>query len=141
MLIYKEFFKNTKMGKKLLKISFVKLLIFCLLSKVIQCNTECSLKEEYLPWISYTERVTIFTSNFWKLIMNCDSWWVNTRPVTASILQKKAPRIINFVQCNILKFFSIINVECCIFVNNCFNKDSLSISTKHFELVSAKNSI
>ena len=30
MLIYKEFFKNAKIGKMLLKIGYVKLLIFCL---------------------------------------------------------------------------------------------------------------
>ena len=30
MLIYKEFFKNAKIDKMLLKIGYVKLLIFCL---------------------------------------------------------------------------------------------------------------
>ena len=50
-----------------------------------------------------------------------------------SILQKKALRFINFApfnahtepffkNCNILKFADIINVESCIFVNNCFNE-------------------
>ena len=51
---------------------------------------------------------------------------------------KKAQRIMNFApfnahttplfkNCNILKFADIINVESCIFINNCFNRDSFSI--------------
>ena len=36
MLIYKEFFKNTKMRKMLLRIDVVKLLIFGLFSKVMR---------------------------------------------------------------------------------------------------------
>ena len=39
-LIYKEFLKNTKMSKMLLRIGFVKLLTFCLFSKVNQWNTK-----------------------------------------------------------------------------------------------------
>ena len=31
--------------------------------------------------MNYPERVTIFTSNFWKLIVICDSWWFNSTPV------------------------------------------------------------
>ena len=31
-----------------------------------------------------------------------------------------------FKNCNILKFADIINVESCIFINNCFNGDSFS---------------
>ena len=57
-----------------------------------------------------------------------------------SILQKKTLRKINFAPftvhssrlfeiCNILQFVGIVNVECCIFVKNCFNKDSISIFT------------
>ena len=42
-----------------------------------------------------------------------------------------------FKICNILKFVEIAIVECCVFVNNCFNKYSFSISTKHFKLASA----
>ena len=68
-----------------------------------------------------------------------------------SILQKKALRIINFVpfsahttpllkNCNILKFADIINDESCIFINNCFNKDSFSIFNKNFNLVSTTHS-
>ena len=60
---------------------------------------------------------------------------------------KKALRIMNFVpfnahttplfkNCNILKFADIINVESCIFINNCFNKDSFSIFDENFKLVS-----
>ena len=40
ILICEELFKNTKMGKILLKIGFVKILIFLVFSKVIRCNTE-----------------------------------------------------------------------------------------------------
>ena len=40
ILIYKELFKEMKMSKFLLKIGFIKLLIFRLFSTVIQCNTE-----------------------------------------------------------------------------------------------------
>ena len=65
-----------------------------------------------------------------------------------SILQKKALRLINFAPfnahtsplfkiCNILKFVDIVNVECCIFMNNCFNRDSFSSFNKHFKLASA----
>ena len=38
--IYKEFFKNMKMSKMPLRIVFIKLLIYHLFSKVIQCNAE-----------------------------------------------------------------------------------------------------
>ena len=38
--------------------------------------------------------------------------------------------------CNILKFADIINVESCIFTNNCFNKVSFSIFIENFKLVS-----
>ena len=31
--------------------------------------------------MNYPERVTIFTSNFWKLIVICNSWWLNLTPV------------------------------------------------------------
>ena len=40
IIIYKEFLKNTKMSKMLLRIGFVKLLKFCLFSKVNQWNTK-----------------------------------------------------------------------------------------------------
>ena len=68
MLIYAEFFKNMEKSKMLFRIGFVKLLIFHLFSKVIQCNAEViygdcknwymkehSLKEKYLPWITLKE--------------------------------------------------------------------------------------
>ena len=69
-------------------------------------------------------------------------------PSTKSVYSsKKALRIMNFVpfnahtthlfkNCNILKFADIINVEGCIFINNCFNKDSFSIFNENFKLVS-----
>ena len=45
-----------------------------------------------------------------------------------------------FKICSILKFVDILNVECCIIVQNRFNKDSFSIFTKHFKLASATHS-
>ena len=41
---------------------------------------------------------------------------------------------------NILKFADIINVESCIFINNCFNKYSFSIFNENFKLVSTMHS-
>ena len=41
-----------------------------------------------------------------------------------------------FKNCNILKFADIINVESCIFINNCLNRDSFSIFNENFKLVS-----
>ena len=45
-----------------------------------------------------------------------------------------------FKNCNILKFADIINIESCIFINNCFNTDSFSIFNKKFRLVSTTHS-
>ena len=61
---------------------------------------------------------------------------------------KKAPTIMNlnahttplFKYCNILKLADIINVETCIFINNCFNRDSFSIFNENFKLVSTTHS-
>ena len=39
-----------------------------------------------------------------------------------------------FKNCNILKFVDIINVECFVFRNNCFNKESFSIFNENFKL-------
>ena len=74
-----------------------------------------------------------------------------------SILQQKALRMINFApfnahttrlfkNCNILKFADIINVESCIFINNCFNRDSSTthalVSTAHsYNTRSARNGL
>ena len=55
-LIYKEFLKNTKMSKMLLRIGFVKLLKFCLFSKVNQWNTKAK------NWFMVIKRLKI---NFW----------------------------------------------------------------------------
>ena len=41
-----------------------------------------------------------------------------------------------FKNCDTLKFTDIINVESCIFINNCFNTDSFSIFNENFKLVS-----
>ena len=64
---------------------------------------------------------------------------------------KKALRIMNFApfnahitpllkNCYILKFANIINAESCIFIKNCFNRDSCSIFNENFKLVSATHS-
>ena len=64
---------------------------------------------------------------------------------------KKSLRIMNFApfnshttplfkNCNILKFADNIIVESCIFINNCFNKDSFSIFNENFKLVSNTHS-
>ena len=46
-----------------------------------------------------------------------------------------------FKNCNILKFADIINVESCIFINNCFNRDSFSIFNENFKLVSTQSDL
>ena len=45
-----------------------------------------------------------------------------------------------FKKCNILKLAEIINVESCIFINNCFNRDYFSIFNENFKLVSVIHS-
>ena len=45
-----------------------------------------------------------------------------------------------FKNCNVLKFADIINVESCIFINTCFNRDSFSIFNENFKLVSTRHS-
>ena len=45
-----------------------------------------------------------------------------------------------FKNCNILKFVDIINVESCVFINNCFNKDSFSIFKENLKSVSTTHS-
>ena len=37
--------------------------------------------------------------------------------------------------CNVLNFADVINVESCIFINNCFNRDSFSNFNENFKLV------
>ena len=64
---------------------------------------------------------------------------------------KKTLRIMNFApfnahttllfkNCNILKLADVINVESCIFINNCFNRDFFSIFNEYFKLVSTMHS-
>ena len=91
----------------------------------------------------------IFHSN---LNYVCIAWGLTGFPQqNVSILQKKALRIMNFEPLNahitslfknfnILKFADIINVESCIFINNCFNQDSFSIFNENFKLVSTMHS-
>ena len=68
-----------------------------------------------------------------------------------SILEEEALRIMNFApfnahtsplfkNCDILKFADITNVGSCIFINNCFNRDSFSIFNENFKLVSTTHS-
>ena len=69
----------------------------------------------------------------------CIAWGFTRFPQQkVSILQKKALGIMNFPSfnvhvtplfknCNVLKFADTKNVESCIFISNCFNKDSFSI--------------
>ena len=45
-----------------------------------------------------------------------------------------------FKNCNNLKFAVIINIESCIFVNNCFNKNYFPIFTENFKSVSTTHS-
>ena len=47
MLIYKEFFKNTKISRMFLRIEIFKILIFCLFRMVIGGNIEV---KEYNLW-------------------------------------------------------------------------------------------
>ena len=65
---------------------------------------------------------------------------------TAYSREKKTLRIMNFVpfnahttpllkNCNVLNFADVINVESCIFINNCFNRDSFSNFNENFKLV------
>ena len=78
-------------------------------------------------------------------------WGLTRFPQQSVYSPKKALRIMNFVpfnahtallfkNCNILKSADIINVESCIFISNCFNKDSFSIFNENFKLVSTKHS-
>ena len=80
------------------------------------------------------------------------SLWNYKISTTKSVyFPKKAQKIMNFLpfnahttplfeNCNILRFGDISNVESCIFINNCFNKDSFSIFNENFKLVSTTHS-
>ena len=79
----------------------------------------------------------------------CIAWGLTRLPQQkVSILQKKALNFVPFnahstplfKNCNILKFADIINVENCIFINNCFNRDSFSILDENFKLVPTTHS-
>ena len=75
----------------------------------------------------------------------CISWGLTRFPQQKmSILLKKALRLMNFApfnvhttllfkNCNMLKFADIINVESCVFINDCFNKDSFSVFNENFK--------
>ena len=64
-----------------------------------------------------------------------------------SLFQKKALRIMHFVQfnslasspfynSNILKFINIIYTKNCVFINNCFNKDFFAVFAQSYNLCS-----
>ena len=70
----------------------------------------------------------------------CIAWGLTKFP------QQKALRIMNsapfnahtiplFKYCNILKFADTINVKSCVFLNNCFYKDSFSIFNEKFQII------
>ena len=81
-------------------------------------------------------RCTYFAIFHSHLNYVCIAWGLTRFPQQkVSILQKKALRIMNFVpfhvhttplfkNCNVLNFADIINVESCISINKCFNRDS-----------------
>ena len=97
-------------------------------------------------------RSTYFAIFHSHLIYVCIARGLTTFPQQkVSIFQKKALRIINFVLFNVhttplfkncysFKFADITNAKSCIFINNCFNKDSLSISNGNFKLISTTQS-
>ena len=81
----------------------------------------------------------------------CIAWGLTRFPQQKVSSPKKALGIMNFVpfnahttslfkNSNILKFADIIDVESCIFINNCFNRDSFSIFNENFKLVSTTHS-
>ena len=82
----------------------------------------------------------------------CLAWGLTRFPQqNVSILQKKTLRMMNFAifnahatplfkNCNVLKFSDLTNVESCVFINNCFNKDSFSLFNENFKLVSVTHS-
>ena len=82
----------------------------------------------------------------------CKTWGLSRFPQQkVSTLQNKAQSVMSFAPFNaqttplfqnsiILKFADIINVESCIFINNCFNKDSFSIFNENFKSVSTMHS-
>ena len=41
-----------------------------------------------------------------------------------------------FHDCNILKFYDMINIEACDFIKNCFNSNTFSVFAERFKLVS-----
>ena len=45
-----------------------------------------------------------------------------------------------FRRYKVLKFKDLLSLECCIFVNNCFNDDSFSLLSNHFKLTTSSHS-
>ena len=127
-----------------------KIHIHVLVSKLNGTNTLLTKQSYFVN--SEILRSTYFAIFHSHLIYVCIAWGLTRFPrQKVSILQKKALRIMNFApfnahttplfkNCNILKFADIINVESCIFINNCFNKDSFSTFSENFKLVSTTHS-
>ena len=82
----------------------------------------------------------------------CKTWGLSRFPQQkVSTLQNKTQSVMNFApfnaqttplfqNCIILKFADIINVESCIFINNCFTKDSFFIFNENLKLISTTHS-
>ena len=92
---------------------------------------------------------TVYFGIFHSYISYIPIGWGNTNypQQRLSLLQKKALRIMYFVQfnshtssliynSNVLKFIDIIYTENCLFINNCFNKDSFAIFAQNYNLCS-----
>ena len=89
-------------------------------------------------------RSTYFSIFHSHLNYVCLAWGLTRFPQqNVSILQKKTLRMMNFAifnahatplfkNCNVLKFSDLTNVESCVFINNCFNKDSFSLFNENF---------
>ena len=117
------------------------------LDKFFECLSKA--KAFYKGW-NLKIRLFCYIPLSFELCMHCleTSKIYSTKSVYSP---KKALRIMNFApfnahttplfkNCNILKFADIINVESCIFINNCFNRDSFSIFNENFKLVSTTHS-
>ena len=113
-----------------------------LASKLIRANAVLAKLRYFVN--SQILRSTCFAIFHSHLNYVCIAWGLTIFPQQkVSILKKKALKSMNLVpfnahttslfkNCNILKFADIINVEKnCIFINNCFNKDSFPICNEN----------
>ena len=138
------------LGIKIDEILNWKIHIHDLASKLNRANAVLAKLRRFLN--SEKLKSTYFAIFHSHLNCICVAWGLTRFPQQkVSILQTKGLRIMNFAafiahttplfkNCNIFKFADVENVESCIFINNCFNKDSLSISNGNFKLVSTTHS-